>query len=714
MIRLNDIIESLLSYHPKADVRLVEKAYVYSAKAHQGQVRLSGEPYLSHPLEVAYILTKMKMDEVCVAAGLLHDTLEDTSATEEELTRLFGEQVCNIVKGVTKISKIRFSSREQKQAENIRKMILAMASDIRVVLVKLADRLHNMRTLGFQKPEKQKIIAQETLDIYAPLAGRLGIYWLKAELEDLCFYYLDPEMYEKIKNAIAQRKEEQERFIKEVKEILERELTKAGIKAHIKGRQKHLYSIYRKVTSKNIPVDQLHDIIGFRVIVDSVRECYETLGIVHSIWKQVPGRFKDYISLPKENMYQSLHTTVIGPYGQKMEIQIRTWEMDRIAEEGIAAHWKYKEGKGIKENDEKIFSWLRQIIEESQQHLSDSREFLENIKMNLNLFPEEVYVFTPKGEVKSFPKGATPVDFAYSIHSDIGDRCVAAKVDGRLVPLDYELKSGSVVEIITSPKQHPSKDWLTFVKTPRARSKIRQWLRRHERERSISLGKEMLEKAISQEHIRLSNKEEILASIAADMSLRSVEDLYAQIGIGSISANQVIGRIKQKLHIKESPLKLVTKLVDKLRKKKTETKGIKIKGLDDIVVHLAKCCYPIPGDPVIGFITRGKGITIHRYDCKSIKDADPIRLIDVTWESTEDETYPARLMVLSVNKMGMLADISAAIAKKEANIISANVDSTADNKGIAFFTVEVKNLDHLNEVIRSIKRIKDIISAKRI
>ena len=712
MIRLNDIIESLLSYHPEADIRLVEKAYVYSAKAHQGQVRLSGEPYLSHPLEVAYILTKMKMDEVCVAAGLLHDTLEDTSATEEELTRLFGEQVCNIVKGVTKISKIRFSSREQKQAENIRKMILAMASDIRVVLVKLADRLHNMRTLGFQKPEKQRLIAQETLDIYSPLAGRLGIYWLKAELEDLCFYYLDPEMYEKIKNAIAQRKDEQERFIREVKEILERELTKAGIKAYIKGRPKHLYSIYRKVISKDIPVDQLHDVIGFRIIVDSVRECYETLGIVHSIWKQVPGRFKDYISLPKENMYQSLHTTVIGPYGQKMEIQIRTWEMDRIAEEGIAAHWKYKERKGIKEADEKIFSWLRQIIEESQQHLSDSREFLENVKMNL--FPEEVYVFTPKGEVKSFPKGATPVDFAYSIHSDIGDRCVAAKVDGRLVPLDYKLKSGSVVEIITSSKQHPSKDWLTFVKTPRARSKIRQWLRRHERERSISLGKEMLEKAIAQEHIRLSNKEEVLEAIAGDMSLQSVEELYAQIGIGTISVKHVIGRIKQKLHIKESPLRLVTKLVDKIRKKKTETKGIKIKGLDDIVVHLAKCCYPIPGDPVIGFITRGKGITIHRYDCKSIKDADPIRLIDVTWESTDEQTYPAKLMVLSINKMGMLADISAAIAKKEANIISANVDSTADNKGIAFFTVEVKNLDHLNEVIRSIKRIKDIISAKRI
>ncbi len=712
MIRLNDIIDSLLSYHPEANVRLVEKAYVYSAKAHQGQVRLSGEPYLSHPLEVAYILTKMKMDEVCVAAGLLHDTLEDTSATEEELTRLFGEQVCNIVKGVTKISQIRFSNREEKQAENIRKMILAMASDIRVVLVKLADRLHNMRTLGFQKPEKQRLIAQETLDIYSPLAGRLGIYWLKAELEDLCFYYLDPEMYEKIKNAIAHRKEEQERFIKEVKEILEKELTKAGIKATIKGRPKHLYSIYRKIMSKDIPVDQLHDIIGFRVIVSSIRECYETLGIVHSIWKQVPGRFKDYISLPKENMYQSLHTTVIGPYGQKMEIQIRTWEMDRIAEEGIAAHWKYKEGKGTKEADEKIFSWLRQIIEESQQHLSDSREFLESVKMNL--FPEEVYVFTPKGDVKSFPKGATPIDFAYSIHSDIGDRCIAAKVDGRLVPLDYELKSGSVVEIITSAKQHPSKDWLSFVKTPRARSKIRQWLRRHEREKSTSLGKEMVEKAIAQEHIKLNNKEEVLESIAKEMSLQSVEELYAQIGIGSISVKQVIGKIKQKLDIKESPLRLVSKLVDKIRKKKTDTKGIKIKGLDDIVVHLAKCCYPLPGDPVIGFITRGKGITIHRYDCKSIKDADPMRLIDVTWEGTDEETYPARLMVLSVNKVGMLADISAAIAKKEANIISANVDSTADNKGIAFFTVEVKNLDHLNEVIRSIKKIKDIISAKRV
>lgn len=712
MIRLNDIISNLLSYHPEADVRLVEKAYVYSAKAHQGQVRLSGEPYLSHPLEVAYILTKMKMDEVCVAAGLLHDTLEDTSATEEELTRLFGEQVCNIVKGVTKISKMKFSSFEQKQAENIRKMIIAMASDIRVILVKLADRLHNMRTLGFQKPEKQRLIAQETLDIYAPLAGRLGIYWLKAELEDLCFYYLDPEMYEKIRDAIAQRKEEQERFIKEVKEILEKELLKAGIKATVKGRLKHLYSIYRKVMNKDIPIDQLHDIIGFRVIVNSIKECYETLGIVHSIWKQVPGRFKDYISLPKENMYQSLHTTVIGPYGQKMEIQIRTWEMDKVAEEGIAAHWKYKEGKDLKKADEKIFSWLRQILEESQQRISDSKEFLENIKMNL--FAEEVYVFTPKGEVKCFPKGATPIDFAYSIHSDIGDRCVAAKVDGRLVPLDYELKSGSVVEIITSPKQHPSKDWLTFVKTPRARSKIRQWLRRHERERSISLGKEMLEKFIEQERIKLNNKEEILEEIAKEMSFKDIDELYAQIGIGSISVRQVIGRIRQKLDIKESPLRIVSRIVDKIKKKKSKEKGIKIKGLDDIVVHLAKCCYPIPGDPVIGFITRGRGITIHRYDCKFIKDADPARLIEVTWESSNEETYPAKLMVLSVNKVGMLADISGAIAKKEANIINATISSTSDNRGIAYFTVEVKDLEHLNEIIRSIKRIKDIISAKRI
>ncbi len=713
MIRLNDIISNLLSYHSEADIRLVEKAYVYSAKAHQGQVRLSGEPYLSHPLEVAYILTKMKMDEVCVAAGLLHDTLEDTQATEEELKRLFGEEVCNIVKGITKIGKIKFLSREQKQAENIRKMILAMADDIRVVLVKLADRLHNMRTLGFQRPEKQKLIAQETLDIYAPLAGRLGIYWLKAELEDLCFYYLEPEMYEKIKNAVAQRKEEQERFIKEVKEILERELSKAGIKAEVKGRQKHLYSIYRKVLSKDIPPDQIHDIIGFRIIVNSIRECYETLGIVHSIWKQVPGKFKDYISLPKENMYQSLHTTVIGPYGQKMEIQIRTWEMDKIAEEGIAAHWKYKEGKGIKAADEEIFSWLRQIIEESQQHISDSREFLENVKMNL--FPEEVYVFTPKGDVKRLPRGATPVDFAYSIHSDIGDRCVAAKVDGRIVPLDYELKSGSVVEIITSPKQHPSKDWLSFVKTAKARTKIRQWLRKHERERSIALGKEMLEKTLSQEKIDLEDKERTLEEIAKDMSFQSIDELYAQIGIGTVSVRQVIGRIRQKLNLrKKSPLEIVSKIVEKIKKKKPSKGGIRIEGMDDIVVHLGKCCYPVPGDPVVGFITRGKGVTIHRYDCNVIKDADPARLIEVTWESSDEQTYPVKLMVLSVNKIGMLASISSAIAKESANIVNANVDSTSDNKGIAFFTVEVKDLNHLNNVISSIKRIKDTISVKRL
>ncbi len=712
MIRLNDIINNLLTYHPEADIRLVEKAYVYSAKAHQGQVRLSGEPYLSHPLEVAYILTKMKSDEICVSAGLLHDTLEDTDAKEEELKRIFGEEVCNIVKGVTKISQIRFSSREQKQAENIRKMILAMASDIRVILVKLADRLHNMRTLGYQSPEKQGLISQETLDIYAPLAGRLGIYWIKAELEDLCFYYLEPEMYEKVKNAVAQRKQEQERFIKEVKEILKKRLSEAGINAHIKGRSKHLYSIYRKTMSRDIPIDQLHDIIGFRIIVGSINECYETLGIIHSIWKQVPGRFKDYISLPKENMYQSLHTTVIGPYGQKMEIQIRTQEMDKIAEEGIAAHWKYKEGKTLQEADEELFSWLRQIIE-SQQQLHDSREFLENVKMNL--FHEEVYVFTPKGEVKRFPKGATPVDFAYSIHSEIGDRCIGAKVDGRMVPLSYEMRSGSVIEILTSPRQHPNKDWLNFVKTPRARAKIRHWLRKHEKERRISIGKDMLDRALAQEHIRLDNKEEILVSIAKEMSIQSLEELFAQIGMGTISVRHILGKIKQKLHIKDvSPLRIVSRLVDKIRRKRDERKGIRIKDMDNIVTHLAKCCHPIPGDSVIGYITRGKGITIHRYDCKHIKSADPVRLIDVKWEASNEETYPTRLVVLSVNKMGMLADISAAISKKEANIVSAKIDSTNDNKGIAFFTVEVKNLAHLNEVIKSIKRIKDIISAKRI
>ena len=714
MIRFSDITNQILKYHPKANLDLVEKAYVYSAKVHKGQVRLSGEPYLSHPLEVAYILATMKMDIICIVAGLLHDTLEDTEASYDEIKRLFGEETAIIVEGVTKISRMRFSSAEERQAENIRKMILAMSADIRVILVKLADRLHNMRTLGFQPSEKQRRIARETLDIYAPLAGRMGIYWIKSELEDLCLYYLEPDAYNRIKSEIARKKGEREKFIQEICDLISRKLSDLGIKATVKGRHKHYYSIYRKMTEQNLNVDQVYDILAFRVIVDSVKECYEALGHIHSMWKPVTGRFKDYISVPKMNMYQSLHTTVIGPLGEVMEIQIRTWEMDAIAEHGIAAHWKYKEGGAANRTDEKQFAWLRQLLE-WQQNLRDPMEFLESVRMDL--FPNEVYVFTPKGEVKEFPKGATPVDFAYSIHSEVGHHCMGARVNGKMVPLRYQLKNGDVVEIITSPKAHPSKDWLEFVKTPKARTKIRQWINSQEREESIAIGKSILERAIEQTpgvDWASLQKNDYLTSVAKDFSFHTVDDLYAQIGLGKISPKQVIGRLRQRLGLEEEKAPgLVSKMVRRLKRRK-HAQGIKVKGISDVLVRFANCCNPLPGEEVVGYITRGRGITIHNKDCRHIQDANPDRLVEVTWESTAEDVYLARLRVTSVDKKGILADISAVIAQKDANIIHAEIKTTADKKGIALFTIEVENYPHLKEIMSSINKIRNIIAVERL
>ena len=713
MIRLNDITSELLKYHPGADISLVEKAYVYSAKVHQGQVRLSGEPYLSHPLEVAFLLTKMKMDVISVVAGLLHDTLEDTVADLPEITRLFGEETANIVDGVTKISKMMFTSKEERQAENMRKMILAMATDIRVIMVKLADRLHNMQTLGFQTPHKQELIARETLEIYSPIAGRMGIYWMKSTLEDLCLYYLEPQIYEQIKTGIAERRGARERFIQEVKEILTAKLKEAGIEAVIKGRHKHFYSIYSKMRDQNLAVNQVYDILAFRVIVRSLRECYEILGIIHSMWKPVPGRFKDYISLPKANMYQSLHTTVIGPLGQRMEVQIRTWEMDSIAEHGIAAHWKYKEGVGASQTDEKQFAWLRRLLE-WQKDLKDPKEFMETVRMDL--FPNEVYVFTPKGEVKRFPKGSTPVDFAYGIHSEVGEKCVGARVNSRMVPLRYELKNGDVVEIITSSKQHPSKDWLDFVKSSRAKTKIRSWIRRQERDQSIEMGKEILEKALAQARINLSNimKSEQISSIASDLSFNTTEDLLANMGYGKVSANHVIGRLKPKLGIEEArPAGIVSKMVSRIKRKKS-ARGIKVKGLDDMLVRFAKCCHPLPGEHVIGFITRGRGVTIHHRRCRHIQDVDRERLVDVLWEPSNEDVYLANLRVTSVDKKGILADISSIMAQKDANIIQAEVKTTVDKKGIALFTIEVEDYGQLQEIIGAVKKVKNVLLVERI
>jgi guanosine-3',5'-bis(diphosphate) 3'-pyrophosphohydrolase len=713
MIRLNDITSQLLSYHPKADIGLVEKAYVYSAKVHQGQVRLSGEPYLSHPLEVAHILTQMKMDVISVVAGLLHDTIEDTVAELSEIERLFGKETANIVDGVTKISKMQFSTSEEQQAENMRKMILAMATDIRVILVKLSDRLHNMQTLGFQAPEKQELVARETLDIYAPLAGRLGVYWMKSTLEDLCLYYLEPQIYNKIKSQLSERRGTREKFIEEVKELLTQKLKDANIQATIKGRHKHLYSIYTKMKDQNLSPTQVYDILAFRIIVNSLKECYEVLGIIHATWKPVPGRFKDYISLPKANMYQSLHTTLIGPLGQRMEIQIRTWEMDRVAEEGIAAHWKYKEGLVASKTDEKQITWLRQLLE-WQKSLQDPKEFMETVRMDL--FPNEVYVFTPKGEVREFPKGATPVDFAYSIHSEIGNRCIGSKVNGKMVPLRYKLKNGDTVEIITSQKHHPSKDWLEFVKTPRARTKIKQWIMRQERDQSINLGREILEKSLEQSRINLPNitKSEQIEAVAKDFSFHTVEDLLANLGFGRVSAKQIIGRLKPKLGIEEEPhTGLVSKMVSRIKRKKS-THGIKVKGLDDMLVRFANCCHPLPGEHVAGFITRGRGVTIHKHNCRHIMDADPQRVVEVVWEPSDHDVYVAKLRVITSDKKGILADISAILAQKDANILKATIQTTIDRKGIALFTVEVENYKQLQEIMGTIKKVKDVLRVERI
>ncbi len=713
MIRLNDITSQLLNYHPKADVSLVEKAYVYSAKVHQGQIRLSGEPYLSHPLEVAHILTRMNMDVISVVAGLLHDTIEDTGTELSELERLFGNETANIVDGVTKISKIHFSTREEQQAENMRKMILAMATDIRVIIVKLADRLHNMQTLGYHPQEKQEKIARETLDIYAPLAGRLGIYWLKSTLEDLCLFYLEPEIYEKIRSELTERREIREKFIREVIEIVAQKLKEAGIKATIKGRQKHLYGVYTKMKEQNLSPNQVYDILAFRVIVDTVKECYEVLGIIHATWKPVPGRFKDYISLPKANMYQSLHTTVVGPLAQRMEVQIRTWDMDRVAEGGIASHWKYKEGAAASKVDEKQFSWLRQLLE-WQRSLQDPKEFMETVRMDL--FPNEVYVFTPKGEVKEFPKGATPVDFAYGIHSAVGDQCIGARVNGRMVPLRYQLRNGDIVEIVTSTRHHPSKDWLDFVQTPRSRTKIRQWIMRQERDLSINLGKEILQKSLEQARIQIPNlmKSDQVGAVAKELSFQTAEDLFANLGYGRVSVKQVMGRLRPKVDAQpESRPGLVSKMVSRIKRKKS-TLGIKVKGLDDMLVRFANCCHPLPGEQVVGYLTRGRGVTIHKSDCRHLANSEPERVVEVVWEPSDHDVYLAKVRVVTTDKKGILADISAIMSQRDANILQADIQTTPDKKGISHFTIEVENYRQLQEIMGAIKRVKNVLLVERV
>ena len=714
MLRFNDVLERLTSYQPNADIELLKKAYVFSAKVHLGQVRLSGEPYLNHPLEVAGILTQLKLDVASVATGLLHDTVEDTLTTPKEIQENFGEEIAQLVDGLTKISRMSLRSSEEHQAENFRKMILAMVKDIRVILIKLADRLHNMRTLQYQSPEKQMEIAQETLDIYAPLAHRLGIEWLKSELEDLAFQYLHPEIYDEIRRKIAKKEKERARYIDEVKRTLMKKLYENHIEGEVTGRLKQIHSIYLKMKEQNIDFDQVYDITAFRVIVNSIKACYDVLGIIHSIWKPIPGKFKDYIGLPKENMYQSLHTTVIGPYGERIEIQIRTHEMHKIAEEGIAAHWKYKEGRLVEEAEDKRFTWLRQLLE-WQRDLKDNQEFIESLKVDL--FPNEVYIFTPKGEVRQFPIGSTPVDFAYSIHSDIGNHCVGAKVNGKIVPLRYELRSGDTIEILTSPNQKPSKDWLKLVKTSRAKTKIRQWFTVEEREKSINLGKDILEKELRKYDLQQTKliKSGELAKVANEFSFQGVEDLIAAVGYGKVTANQIIGKIlpQEKLEQQKEELEggRIKHLIQKITRAPKD--ALLIRGIDNVMVRYAGCCNPVPGDKVVGFITRGRGVTIHTADCQNAIDDDPHRKVEVEWDSKKEYIYPVRIRIYSDDKKGLLAEISNSISSNGANIKNARVDTTEDKNAVCTFEVEIRDLNHLNKVIRALGKIKGVHQVER-
>jgi len=690
----------------------VRKAYVFSAKVHQGQTRLSGAPYMTHPMEVAFILTRLRMDVPTVVTGLLHDTIEDTLATREELIELFDQEVADLVEGVTKIGKITFRTSEERQAENFRKMLLAMARDIRVILVKLADRLHNMRTLKFQPEVRRRRIARETLDIYAPLANRLGISWIKSELEDLSFSFLQPDVYRELEKQVAQKRKESDARISQVKQKLEGILTEHGIDGEVKGRFKHLYSVYNKMQRQGIEFDQVHDLIAFRIIVQSVRDCYAMLGVIHSSWRPVPGRFKDYIAMPKANMYQSLHTTVIGPGGQRMEIQIRTVEMNAVAEEGIAAHWKYKEGRVGGKDDESRFGWLRQLLE-WQKEIKDSREFMTSVKVDL--FPEEVYVFTPGGDVVELPKQSTPIDFAYSIHSDVGHRCVGAKVNGRLVPLKTELKNGDIIEILTAPHQTPSKDWLKFVRTSRARNRIRHWVKEQERQKSIELGRELLEKEfrkLGYSFNRAMNLD-LMPLTLKELGLKSTDDLLAAVGYGKATCGQVLNRlIPEKSRPEPKAPSRIGQVLDKMRRKPSG--AIRVQGLDDILVRFAKCCNPLPGDAVVGFISRGHGVTVHAGDCPRVLETDPDRRIEVAWESAKDSTRPAKIRIYSVDQKGVLAGITGAITKCEANIMRASAYATSDGRGVNNFEVEVRDVQHLQRVMDTIQKVKGVQKVERI
>lgn len=718
MLRLNDILQKVQTYHPEADVDLIKKAYVYSARAHQGQVRKSGEPYLIHPLEVSGLLADMRLDEYTISAGILHDTIEDTVATEEEIRQLFGPEVSNIVAGVTKLSKIPYSTTHEKAAENFRRLVVAMTKDIRVILVKLADRLHNMRTLDHMKPEKQEHIAQETMDIYAPLANRLGIHWMKAELQDLCLRYLHPKDERELREKLAQTEKARTSYIDEVKSILRKKMQENDIPCEVQGRVKHLYSIWRKLKDQGIDFEEVYDIVAFRIVTDSIPHCYEAFGHCHATWRPIPGRFKDFIAMPKPNGYQSLHTTVLGPGGQRVEIQIRTHEMHKVAENGIAAHWTYKEGKtDLHEKGRETFSWLRQLMEH-QQELEDPTEFLASVKVDL--FGDAVYVFTPRGEVKELVQGATPVDFAFAIHSQVGQHCAGAKVNGRMVPLRYRLKNGDTVEIITNPNQRPNKDWLSFVKTSKARNRINHHLRHEQHERAVALGHDILERELKKYGKSL---QKILKAdgLKPVMEMRhrfhKPEDVLAAIGYGKLTAANVLKRVLpeevlEKGPKEEAPKSRLSQLISAVAKKSSN--GITVQGIDDMLVRFGRCCNPVPGDPIVGFVTRGRGVTIHNMQCDKALALDPARRVDVSWDKKSEVTRTVQIRVITDDRPGILATISHAFTGAGVNILNANCRARKDRRAINDFMVSVKDASQLRSVLRNIEGLAGIHTVERI
>ncbi|MBQ3310934.1 bifunctional (p)ppGpp synthetase/guanosine-3',5'-bis(diphosphate) 3'-pyrophosphohydrolase [bacterium] len=705
-LALFDNIQELIKERSKSDQELIKKAFLFAREKHKNQFRVSSEPYIIHPIEVAKILIGLKADTHTIVAAFLHDVLEDTDTEPEVIKNEFGEDVLTIVQGVTKLGKYHFNSKEERQAENFRKMFIAMASDIRIIFLKLADRLHNMRTLNFMREDKQKKIAQETLDVFAPLANRLGIGKIKAELEDLSLRYLDPQGYFDLVNLVDQTKAERESTVNAVMEKIANDLKTGGIKAQITGRAKHYYSIYCKMKRLNISFQDLYDITAVRVIVDTEKECYEVLGLIHSQFKPIPGRFKDYIAMPKGNLYQSLHTSVIGPKMRPLEVQIRTHKMHEIAEYGVAAHWRYKE-KGSQKADkaeDMQFSWMRKMVEYNQD-MTNAEDYVNSVK--LDIFSDQVFAFTPNGDVFDLPKKATPVDFAYRIHSDVGHKTVGALVNGRIVPLDTKLKNGDIVEILTSKQPAPRLDWLNFVVTKQAGQKIRQWFKKNKREDHVELGKSNLEheltKAVFDEYIKSGDFE----TVAKQMNYQSAEDLFAALGYGETTINKIINKLKKPEDKTRAPETY------QATKKKTSTKDVL--GLDGLLYSFARCCSPIPGEPIVGVVTRSKGVSIHRLDCKTLEDVEPERLIDIQWANTSsNKSYSTTIRVESQDRQGLLKDIIAAVSDNNTNINYANVKAKQNNIGIIELGLELDNITTLRKVITSLQALPDVISVKRI